>query len=151
MDHLACYPSPLGILEIGCHDGQITSIRFTDAADPAAFPTNLTDRAANQLLEYLHGTRKTFDFPYSFSGTAFQLSVWQALAHIPYGETRTYSQIASAIGKPNAARAVGMACNRNPLWILIPCHRVIGRNRELTGYAGGLPRKKALLALEQKP
>lgn len=83
------------------------------------------------------------------AGTPFQLAVWNQLLQIPYGETRTYGQIAAAIGKPGAARAVGMACNRNPLWIAIPCHRVVGSNHALTGYAGGLDMKQALLTLEQ--
>jgi methylated-DNA-[protein]-cysteine S-methyltransferase len=81
-------------------------------------------------------------------GTEFQQKVWAALCEIPYGETRTYGEIAAAIGSPKAARAVGMACNRNPVWITIPCHRVVGSNGSLTGYAGGLEMKKFLLELE---
>ena len=82
-------------------------------------------------------------------GTDFQKSVWHALQQIPYAQVRTYGQIAQALGRPGAARAVGQACNRNPLWIVIPCHRVIGDNHTLTGYAGGLDKKRALLTLEQ--
>lgn len=112
--------------------------------------SSISDLAQAQIQEYLCGCRKQFDFPFRATGTDFQCKVWGALAEIPYGETRSYGQIAAAIGKPNASRAVGMACNRNPLWIVIPCHRVVGKNRELTGYAGGLGRKQALLDLEHQ-
>jgi len=94
--------------------------------------------------------RKTFDVPIALNGTPFQLSVWNALLQIPYGETRTYGEIAAMIGNPKASRAVGMACNRNPIWILVPCHRVVGKNGALTGFEGGLDVKKALLDLEQR-
>ena len=87
---------------------------------------------------------------YGMMGTEFQKSVWAALVRIPYGQTRTYGQIAADIGRPKAARAVGMACNQNPVWIAIPCHRVLGRNGALTGYAGGLDLKQKLLELEHR-
>ena len=89
-----------------------------------------------------------FTFPIALKGTPFQTAVWQALLEIPYGQTRTYGQIAAAVGNPKASRAVGMANNRNPLCIIVPCHRVIGSNHSLTGYAYGLPMKQYLLSLE---
>ena len=103
-----------------------------------------------ELDEYFQGRRKTFDIPCRTQGTAFQEKVWAALREIPYGETRSYRDIAEAIGHPKAYRAVGMANNANPLFIIIPCHRVIGADGSLTGYGGGLPMKKALLMLEKK-
>ncbi len=108
-------------------------------------------RASKQLLEYIHGKRQVFDLPYRFTdGTPFQQNVWRALVAIPYGKTVSYGDLARVLGSPQAARATGTAIGRNPLTILVPCHRVIGRDGSLTGYAGGLPRKKDLLALEQK-
>ena len=97
---------------------------------------------------YFTGRLQRFTLPLAAHGTAFQQAVWQALRDIPYGETRSYSEIARAIGKPSASRAVGAANGRNPLSIIVPCHRVIGQNGSLTGYAGGLPIKQQLLALE---
>ena len=140
--------TPFGTVRMGIEDGCIVSLQRSDAQVGNA-PSPLSMEAAHQLAEYFAGTRKNFDLPLKPDGTPFQLSVWQALGQIPYGETRTYGQIAAAIGKPHAARAVGMACNKNPLWILIPCHRVIGSNQKLTGYAGGLDMKRALLELEK--
>ncbi len=101
-----------------------------------------------QLDEYFAGTRRDFDLALDLEGTPFQQSVWQALRDIPYGETRSYGEIASAIGKPRAARAVGMANHENPVSILVPCHRVIGHDGRLVGYGGGLEIKRALLDLE---
>lgn len=104
--------------------------------------------AARQLAEYFRGTRQRFDLPLDFAGTVFQKKVWQALLSIPFGETRSYRQIAEQIGHPAAVRAVGAANGRNPLSIVAPCHRVIGTNGKLTGFAGGLAVKAFLLALE---
>lgn len=109
----------------------------------------LITRTAAQLDEYLCGKRRCFDLPLRLHGTPFQLSVWNALRDIPFGETRNYKQIAAAIGKPNACRAVGNANNKNPISIIIPCHRVIGTDGGLTGYGGGLDVKARLLALER--
>jgi methylated-DNA-[protein]-cysteine S-methyltransferase len=111
---------------------------------------NLVSVVFDQLGEYFAGDRKNFDFPISLAGTEFQIRVWQQLQLIPYGETISYGKIASKIGNPKASRAVGMANNRNPISIVIPCHRVIGANGNLTGYAAGLKLKKKLLTLEQK-
>ena len=105
-------------------------------------------KAKKQLQEYFNGKRTQFTLPIEFEGTAFQQKVWDALLSIPYGKTVSYSDIAKKIKKPSASRAVGMAIGRNPLSIIVPCHRVIGANGTLTGYAGGLPNKAFLLELE---
>lgn len=149
MEYHAFYPCLFGFLRIGYRDGYITNIRFTKDSDALQSPCPLSDLAAGQILEYLNGKRRSFDFPVAPSGTEFQQTVWKELARIPYGEVRTYGQIALSLGKPGAARAVGLACNRNPLWIVIPCHRVVGKDGSLTGYAGGLSLKESLLAIER--
>lgn len=110
--------------------------------------TPLLKETEKQLLEYLEGKRKTFDVPLNPKGTKFMKEVWTALQEIPYGEVRTYGQIAQKVGNPKAARAVGMANHRNPIPIIIPCHRVIGSNGKLIGYALGMDRKEVLLKLE---
>ena len=104
--------------------------------------------AKKQLSEYLNSERAKFDLPLDADGTEFQKQVWSELAKIPFGETRSYKQIAEAINKPKAVRAVGAANGRNPISVVVPCHRVVGSNRALTGYAGGVERKKKLLELE---
>lgn len=103
-----------------------------------------------ELDEYFAGKRKFFSIEYNLEGTDFQLKVWDALSKIPYGETRSYKEVAFEVGSPKAARAIGMANNKNPISIIIPCHRVIGSDKKLTGYAGGLDMKKGLIELEQK-
>ena len=110
--------------------------------------TPVIKEAFGQLSEYFSGNRKTFNLPLLLKGTDFQKQVWQALLKIPFGETRSYKQIAEAIGNPKAVRAVGMANNKNPLLIVVPCHRVIGANGKLVGYAVGLDKKEYLLRLE---
>lgn len=110
--------------------------------------TPLLKEAAMQLLEYFAGSRKEFDFPLSMSGTEFQVAVWKALQTIPYGETYSYKKIAEQIGNPKACRAVGMANHKNPICIIVPCHRVIGHNGKLVGYGSGLKMKEKLLKLE---
>jgi methylated-DNA-[protein]-cysteine S-methyltransferase len=107
--------------------------------------------AARQLAEYFAGVRRDFDLPLALGGTVFQRQVWQALAEIRYGETVSYGEIARRIGKPGASRAVGLANNRNPISIIVPCHRVIGADGSLTGYGGGLERKRWLLVHEGRP
>jgi len=104
--------------------------------------------AAAQLDQWFAGERRVFDLPLAPVGTAFQHAVWREIARVGYGETRDYGSVATALGKPSAARAVGAATGRNPLTIIVPCHRLVGRGGALTGYAGGLPRKQALLAFE---
>jgi methylated-DNA-[protein]-cysteine S-methyltransferase len=111
--------------------------------------TPLIQKAAAQVKEYFAGKRKQFKLPLAMRGTEFQMAVWQALQKIPYGETRSYKEIAANIGRPKAVRAVGMANNRNPISIIVPCHRVIGHDGKLVGYGGGLPLKQHLLELER--
>jgi methylated-DNA-[protein]-cysteine S-methyltransferase len=111
--------------------------------------TPLIQKAAAQIKEYFEGKRRQFKLPLVMHGTEFQLAVWRALQDIPYGETRSYKEIAVSIGRPRAVRAVGMANNRNPISIIVPCHRVIGHDGKLVGYGGGLPLKQYLLELER--
>ena len=145
MNHFV-YPMPLGRLTIAAHEKGIVSIHFGDVElDMPRKPSTLTNKAATQIQEYFAGKRREFDLPLDPKGTDFQLTVWKALQTVPYGETRTYAQIAEAIGKPHAYRAVGMANNKNPIPILIPCHRVVGADGSLTGYAGGIDKKLWLL------
>ncbi|MGK5547034.1 methylated-DNA--[protein]-cysteine S-methyltransferase [Streptomyces sp. URMC 127] len=112
-------------------------------------PGSVFARTREQLEEYFAGARTAFDLPLALAGTAFQRTVWQALQEIPYGETVTYGLLAARIGRPSASRAVGLANGRNPVGIIVPCHRVVGANGALTGYGGGLPRKQRLLACER--
>ena len=142
--------SPIGLLTVEEQDGAITAIRFGGTAVTAP-PTPLLQQAQKQLTEYFAAQRRSFDLPLDPHGTPFQKTAWSALCAIPYGETRTYGQQAAAIGKPKACRAIGMANHCNPIPILIPCHRVIGANGKLTGYAGGLDVKRHLLTLENIP
>lgn len=148
------YNSPVGELTVVCEKGAVTGLyygrRKPEGAGMEEARTELSDLVFAQLEEYFNGTRKTFDLPLAPEGTEFQKKVWDALHKIPYGETRSYREIAAAIGDEKATRAVGMANNRNPIAILIPCHRVIGANGSLTGYAGGLEAKKWLLEVEKK-
>lgn len=143
---------PIGALGL-MDDGAGLSRVFLWSGDaPAAGleegETPLTAWAAAELEEYFSGRRRGFTVPLSPSGTPFQQSVWQALREIPYGQTRSYGQIAAAVGRPGAARAVGMANHDNPLLIFTPCHRVVGKNGALTGFACGLEVKRRLLELE---
>ena len=146
----AYYDSPFGPIRIG-YETAIHSIRHVEKMGNDHTPSPLSDLAAQQLEEYFRGERREFDLPLSPVGTPFQMTVWEALRQIPWGETRSYGQIAATIGNPKASRAVGMACNRNPIWIVIPCHRVVGSTGKLTGYEGGLDMKRALLEHEKKP
>lgn len=142
------YRSPVGLYRIEYLGSVITRLYLTDM-DEESLSTPFTREVERQLTEYFEGRRTTFSLEYKISSTPFQLKVYEVLLTIPYGETRTYKEIASAIGNPKASRAVGMANNRNPIAILIPCHRVIGSNGSLTGYAGGLGVKESLLRLER--
>ena len=142
------YETGLGSVTIIEEDGALLAISMQRSLEGVEKETSLTKEAYAQLSEYLNGKRKTFDLPFKMRGTQFQLQVWNALLDIPYGETRSYKQIAEAIGNPKAVRAVGMANNRNPLLIIVPCHRIIGKNGSLVGYAGGLDKKEFLLRLE---
>ena len=151
MEKVFFYETPVGRLCIGEENGCIT--RTTWSKVPGEYileETALILECKKQLDEYFAGERKTFDLPLSPKGTEFQQKVWQALMEIPYGETRTYGEIAERVGNPKASRAVGMANNKNPIGILIPCHRVVGVNGKLVGYAGGMEKKEWLLELEKK-
>lgn len=147
-------PSPIGPLTLAGVGSTLTHLRMpgqTHESDrsvwrPAAAQA-FTD-VADQLAAYFAGALREFDVDLQLAGTPFQQRVWAALRTIPYGETRSYGQIAAQIGIPAAARAVGLANARNPIAIIVPCHRVIGSGGRLTGYAGGLDRKRDLLALE---
>jgi methylated-DNA-[protein]-cysteine S-methyltransferase len=150
-------PSPLGALTLVADDAALVAVLWPD--DPPArvrlaVSAQRDDHpvlgaAATQLHEYFAGRRTRFDLPLAPRGTDFQQAVWRALNAIPYGETRSYADIAAAIDRPTAMRAVGAANGRNPISIVTPCHRVIGRSGALTGFAGGLAAKQHLLALEQ--
>ena len=145
-----CFCSPIGVVRLTEADGFITRIELTDAADAVdTSPTPLLHESAQQILAFLDGKCQQLDFPIRMVGTPFQQRVWHALQQIPYGTTRTYGEIAAAIGNPRASRAVGMACNKNPLLLIVPCHRVIGANGKLTGFAYGTDAKQWLLELEK--
>lgn len=127
----------------------LINIQFTQPQKALLQTTELLSMATIQLDEYFQGKRTTFSLPFKLTGTLFQLAVWKELQNIPYGKTTSYKEIAQKINKPKAYRAVGMANNKNPLPIIIPCHRVIGSNGKLIGYAGGLNLKNYLLELEK--
>jgi len=144
--------APFGALYLAEEDGAITHLLFSGeriSAETATGSTELLRRAQKQLEEYFSGKRKDFDLPLNPAGTPFQKKVWQALREIPYAQTRSYKEIAEKIGCPKGMRAVGMANNRNPISIIVPCHRVIGANGKLVGYGGGLEVKDYLLRLER--
>lgn len=153
---VADYASPLGRMVLAVIDDQLLGVWFDDQAhlpDLSACASEpdhpLLQQTALQLTQYFAGQRRTFEVPLaSATGTAFQQAVWQALLSIPMGSTCSYGELAARIGQPAAVRAVGAAVGRNPLSIIVPCHRVIGASGSLTGYAGGLSRKTALLQLE---
>lgn len=128
---------------------RIEIVNGTEKFDGKEEETELINRTYKELDEYFRGKRKTFDIPLKIERTEFQKKVWNALLEIPYGETRSYLEIAKRIGNPKASRAVGMANHNNKIIIIIPCHRVIGSNKKLVGYAGGLDVKEKLLKLEQ--
>ncbi len=148
--------SPVGALTLVASDKGLTAIlwenddpdrvRLNPMTEEAGHPVLVA--AERQLAEYFAGARKAFDLPLDFQGTEFQKQVWAALLTIPFGETRSYAEIARAIGRPTACRAVGAANGKNPISIVAPCHRVIGANGALTGFAGGLKAKEYLLGLE---
>lgn len=142
--------TPVGPLTIAEGDGFITCVGFSSGDGGEERETPLIRETYRQLLEYFEGRRKSFELPVKLGGTPFQASVWEALQAIPYGETRSYGEIAVAVGRPRASRAVGMANNKNPVAMIVPCHRVIGADGRLVGYGGGLDKKRFLLELEQK-
>ena len=141
--------SPAGLLTDTEENGAIVSLHFGGEWETPP-RTPLLQEVQRQLTAYFSGALREFDLPLAPRGTPFQCAVWQTLREIPYGEVRSYGEIAAAIGRPNACRAVGMACHVNPIAIVVPCHRVVGKSGALTGYAAGVERKRVLLALEQK-
>jgi methylated-DNA-[protein]-cysteine S-methyltransferase len=138
-------------LIISVRNEKLTGVSFGDSGAGRVLDggtAELIEAAARQIAEYALGKRRNFDIPLAYSGTDFQMKVWEALLSIPYGETRTYGDIARAAGNGSACRAAGGAVHNNPISIIIPCHRVIGANGGLTGFGGGLPLKKKLLEIE---
>lgn len=153
MKYTFIYETIIGKIAISEVEGYLTNI----CIDASSFPENeeiqetlILKQAIKEINEYLNGMRTTFQVPINAQGTPFQQRVWDALLTIPYGETKTYQEIAAQTGNIKASRAVGMANNKNPLPIIIPCHRVVGKNGKLIGYSGGLDIKAKLLQLENK-
>ncbi|RYY94620.1 MAG: methylated-DNA--[protein]-cysteine S-methyltransferase [Chitinophagaceae bacterium] len=145
------YPTPIGPLRLYSTDGFITAISFNENDAPDSDATDdALEQCRRQLDEYFAGTRRHFDFPMRQSGTEFQQRVWTQLMEIPFGKTCSYRDLSKQLGDVKAIRAVGTANGRNNLAIVVPCHRVIGSDRSLTGYAGGLHRKQWLLAHEAR-
>lgn len=143
--------SPAGLLCIETEDDAVVRIDFVkDKKDEERACAPLLAQVKRQLEEYFSGVRQEFSLPVHLRGTPFQMQVWHVMAQIPYGETWSYGDIAKRLGKPGAARAVGMACNKNPVSIVYPCHRVVGAKGQLVGYASGVEKKAYLLELEQK-
>ena len=153
----AFYESPLGLIEIAASDRGITALSFASPSKAPrsktsgrAFPPPLLAEAVLELAEYFSGERREFTVRLDLRGTPFELTVWRALLEVPFGRTISYGELGRSVGKPDAARAVGGANHRNPVSIIIPCHRVVGADGGLTGYGGGLWRKKWLLEHEQR-
>jgi methylated-DNA-[protein]-cysteine S-methyltransferase len=148
--------SPLGPLQLVADDGGVRRIDFINGRNPVESDPQWHEDAGpfretiRQLRAYFAGDLETFDLNLAPEGTPFQLSVWDRLCEIPFGQTISYGELARRVGNPNASRAVGLANGSNPIPIVIPCHRVIGSNGKLTGYGGGLPIKEKLLALERR-
>lgn len=151
-------PSPVGRLKLVATDSALVAVIWDNENPKRVRQAELVEQldhpilldAQQQLNEYFQGQRQTFELPLDFEGTEFQKKVWQALLNIPFGETRSYRQIAEQVGSPKAVRAVGAANGQNPISIIAPCHRVIGSSGKLVGFAGGLDNKEILLKLEQK-
>lgn len=155
MQGFATYMGTYGPVRIDWQDDAVTGLHIVTHEDHEhdgdGEPTTLTDRTFDELERYFAGELREFTVPIAFTfGTPFQRAVWHALRQIPYGQTRTYAQIAQAVGRPKAVRAVGSANNRNPLPFIVPCHRVVGANGNLVGYAYGVEMKRALLLMEMR-
>jgi len=156
MTRYAKFLTPLGAVLATAEGGYVTSVNFIAAnsapplgkdweEDPRSSPLK---ECAEQLADYFAGTRQRFDLPVAPRGTPFQERVWREIERVPFGQTITYSELASRAGAPGSARAAGAATGRNPIWIVVPCHRIVGADGSLTGYAGGLERKRKLLEIE---
>ncbi len=150
MCNFAIYKTIVGNIKIEYENDTVIYLKKV-SDDIVDFGSNnkFSDLVFSQLAEFFENKRKEFDFKYELRGTNFQKKVWNALCDIPYGETRSYKDIAILIGNPKSSRAVGMANNKNPITIVVPCHRVVGSNGKLVGYAGGLAMKKKLLTIEK--
>ncbi len=142
------YNSPVGTIEIVSDGENLLEMKFLDEKKQGGSRNKIILETKKQLQEYFAGKRKKFDLPLKLEGTEFQKSVWKALQSIPYGVVVTYSDVAKMIGNPKAVRAVGQANNKNKLPVVVPCHRVVGKNGKLVGYAAGLWRKEFLIELE---
>jgi len=140
--------SPVGNIRIASKEGCLSRLQFTDDVPDGEILDQVLLSTIQQLEEYFQGSRRVFDMPIGLGGTDFQHRVWLEIANIPFGQTTTYMKIAQKLGNPAAIRAVGAAIGANPILVILPCHRVLGSEGSLTGYAGGLSRKKALLERE---
>lgn len=153
-DYTTYYHSPIGQLRISCTEQYIAEVLFHDTSQKSASKTKnlppLLIQCIEQLIQYFQGERRHFELPINQAGTPFQQGVWSELMQIPYGKTISYLDLAKRIGDAKATRAVAAANGKNNVCIIVPCHRVIGANKELVGYSGGLWRKKWLLEMEQK-
>jgi methylated-DNA-[protein]-cysteine S-methyltransferase len=148
--YIASYSSPVGELALSADEEALTGLRFEGASTVDGRPQRARfDEAMRQLDDYFAGRLQCFDLPLKLAGTSFQQSVWEALRGIGYAETWSYQRLAEKVGRPRATRAVGATNGRNPIAIIVPCHRVIGKDGSLTGFGGGLERKRFLLDLEQ--
>ena len=143
--------TPLGNIQLSIREDCLSELKFTQQPVEGELLDPLLLETQKQLGEYFSGQRKIFNLPIGLGGTDFQRKVWLAVGKIPFGQTTTYAKLAEQLGNPAAIRAVGTAIGANPLLIILPCHRIIGSNGSLTGYAGGLDKKKALLELEGHP
>lgn len=153
MEKYEWYKTEFGVFTLKCKDGKLTGLSLGENTNREIKKEreSVMDETAKQLSEYFKGLRTSFSIPLAPKGTEFQKKVWDSLCRIPYGETRSYKQVAVMAGNEKASRAVGMANNKNPIMIIIPCHRVIGSNGDLVGYGGGLDVKVRLLTLEGIP
>ena len=143
------YKSPMGKIKIEADEKKVIAIKFTDCAQVVDKPNEITKGCEKQLEEYFLGKRKIFEISFALEGTEFQKKVWSEVDKIPYGKTVSYKEIAKKIGNEKAFRAVGTAIGKNPIAIIVPCHRVIGSNGKMTGYAYGFEKKVRLLELEK--
>ena len=153
MESVGFLTTPLGVLRVCVSEAGLVQVVYIAAEAGSELPTTenlMVAEACRQLAAYFEGRLTVFDLPLAPEGTPFQQRVWQAVRQVPFGHTATYAEIAESLGTPLAARAVGAANGRNPLWLLTPCHRIIGRTGSLTGYAGGLDRKQWLLRHEAR-
>ncbi len=150
MESLARWRTPWGTVEAASNGRALTRLVFTEEHPNQVPLDDVLSQVQAQLDAYANGTLRAFEVPLASQGTDFQQRVWQAVSTIPFGQTQTYAQVAASLGDPNASRAVGLANGKNPILLVVPCHRVVGADGSLTGYAGGLERKRNLLIHEQK-